>query len=333
MCQTKSSSYKKLFSTLNASENFFEVDILKRIQEDYIKLHKNNLHDFIQLLDGVFDCPNCQSKKIIRHGKNKSGSIRYKCKICGKTFSSLANTLFFSSKVNFKAWLAFLECILSGSSTREACIVAKISTVTGSEWMKKIFKTLKSYQDDMTLNDTVYIDETYVHEDSSKIYVFEEIGKIKKVRKQPRGISRNKICILMATDQSKSIGKVLCNGRPQRKLVYNVCRTHLKEKTTVIGDIDTSLTYTANKMSLKRIMYKSNTYEAYENLEPIDQLCARFKFFIDKHRGFKKDVLQDYINLFIFIDNEKNIRKDLYKVTLKLMKMMFSYKKSEENSL
>ena len=29
-------------------------------------------------------------------------------------------------------------------------------------------------------------------------------------------------------------------------------------------------------MDLKRIMYKSNTYEAYENLEPIDQLCARF---------------------------------------------------------
>ena len=31
---------------------------------------------------------------------------------------------------------------------------------------------------------TVYIDETYVHEDASKIYLLEEIGKVKK---QPRG--------------------------------------------------------------------------------------------------------------------------------------------------
>ena len=77
-------------------------------------------------------------------------------------------------------------------------------------------------------------------------------------------------------------------------------------------------------------MYKSNTYEAYENLEPIDQLCARFKFFIDKHRGFKKKFLADYINLFIFIDNEKKIEKDLYKTTLKLLKMMFEYNKSSK---
>ena len=38
----------------------------------------------------------------------------------------------------------------------------------------------------------------------------------------------------------------------------------------------------------------------------------------------------DYINLFIFIDNEKKIEKDLYKITLKLLKMMFEYNKSSK---
>ena len=111
--------------------------------------------------------------------------------------------MFFSSKINLKAWFAFLECILSGSSTLEACIVAKISPVTGVEWMKKIFKTLNHYQENIILGKKVYIDETYVHEDSSKIYFLDDIGKIKKVKKQPRGISRNKICILLATDEGK----------------------------------------------------------------------------------------------------------------------------------
>ncbi len=78
-------------------------------------------------------------------------------------------------------------------------------------------------------------------------------------------------------------------------------------------------------MKLKREMYKSNTEEAYEKLEPIDQLCSRFKFFIDKHRGFKKEKLQDYINLFIFIDNEKNEETNLSEITIKLMKMMKKY--------
>lgn len=208
--------------------------------------------------------------------------------------------------------------------------MAKISPVTGSEWIKKIFKTLSMYQSNIILGMRVFIDETYVHEDSSKIYLLEDIGKIKKVKKQPRGISRNKICILMATDGRQSIGHIVCHGRPQRKLVYNICKRHLMKQSTIIGDIDTSLTYTANMMDLNRITYKSNTYEAYENLEAIDQLCARFKFFIDKHRGFKKDVLQDYINLFIFIDNEKKLENDLYKITMKLLIMMFNYIKSDE---
>lgn len=330
MRQTKKSSYTKLFSALNETEDSFEVDILNRIQEDYLKYHENHLADYLHFLSKELYCPNCRSTEIIKYGKNKSGSIRYKCKSCGKTFSSLKDTLFFSSKINLKAWLTFLECILSGSSMLEACIVAKISTVTGVKWMNKIFKTLNHYQEKIVLNKKVYIDETYVHEDSSKIYLLEDIGKIKKVRKQPRGISRNKICILMATDEDKSIGYIVCHGRPQRKLVYNICKDHLRKNSTIIGDKDTSIAYTAEKMNLKRIMYKSNTYEAYENLEPVDQLCARFKFFIDKHRGFKKKFLQDYINLFIFIDNEKKIEKDLYKITIKLLKMMFEYSISSE---
>lgn len=99
MRQTKNSSYKKLFSVLEDSENFFEVDILNRIQDDYIKYHTNNLNDYLELIDKDFECPKCNSNDVIKHGKNKSGSLRYKCKSCGKTFSSLEDTLFFLVKL------------------------------------------------------------------------------------------------------------------------------------------------------------------------------------------------------------------------------------------
>ena len=93
----------------------------------------------------------------------------------------------------------------------------------------------------------------------------------------------------------------------------------------LIGDEDTSLTYTANQLNLSREMYKSNTEEAYEHLEPIDQLCSHFKLFLAKHRGFKKELLQDYTNLFIFMENEKNKTEDLFEITIKLMEMMIDY--------
>ncbi|MCF0115313.1 MAG: IS1595 family transposase [Erysipelotrichaceae bacterium] len=331
--QTKNSSYKKLFSILEDSEDFFEVQILQRIYDDYQKYHEHDFRTLEELLSDTrqdLKCPLCSSNKVIGHGKDKNGTQRYKCKECGKTFNIAKNSLFFSTKINMFAWFAFLECILSGTSTSAACITAKISPVTGSKWMHKIFDALKDYQDDIILSGDVYIDETYVHEDKSKIYYLEELGKVKKVRKQPRGISRNKICILIATDKKKSFAFVTVHGRPQRMKNYEVCKVHIKEESHLIGDEDTSMTYSANELQCKRTMYKSNTELAYEKLEPIDQLCNRFKFFIDKHRGFKKDLLQDYINLFIFIENEKHNDDDLYKVTVKLMKMMTQHSKKVE---
>lgn len=329
MSQTKNSSYKKLFSLLEESEDIFEVQILERIHDEYLAFHKNDFLNLEKLLENEIPlkCPKCNSINVISHGKDKNGTHRYKCKDCNKTFNIAKNSLFFSSKVNVRAWFSFLECILSGTSALAACITAKISPVTGSEWMEKIFLVLKDYQESIVLGTEIYIDETYVHEDKSKIFYYDEIGKIKKVKKQPRGISRNKICILVATDKEKSFAEIVCNGRPQREKNFEICKKHIKEGSHLIGDEDTSLTYVASELNLHRTMYKGNTELAYEKLEPVDQLCNRFKFFINKHRGFKKDLLQDYINLFIFIDNEKNKENDLYKVTMKLLKMMFSYKK------
>ena len=191
--------------------------------------------------------------------------------------------------------------------------------------MKKIFKVLKNYQNDIVLDSSVFIDETYVHEDASKIEYKDEIGKIKKVKKQPRGISRNKICVLIATDNRKSFALIVNHGRPQRMKNYEICRKHTMPRSHLIGDEDTSLTYTASQMNLSREMYKSNTEETYEHLEPIDQLCSRYKFFLGKHKGFKKDFLQDYTNLFIFMENEKNKTEDLFEITIKLMEIMIDY--------
>ena len=69
-------------------------------------------------------------------------------------------------------------------------------------------------------------------------------------------------------------------------------------------------------------MYKSNTETSYAKLETIDQFCAQLKFIIDNHCGIKKGLLQDYLTLFIFIDNEKKDDGDLFKVTIQLLKMM-----------
>lgn len=132
MSQTKRHlSYRKLFSILDNSSDVLDEKIIERIQEDYNKFHEHNLKDFIDLVSPNNLCPKCNSDDIIHYGKTKNKVQRYKCLTCGKTFNLINNTAFFASKINIKAWFAFLECVLSGTSIKAACKMAKISHPTG----------------------------------------------------------------------------------------------------------------------------------------------------------------------------------------------------------
>ena len=326
-------AYEKMLKRLEETEDEFEKDILSRILRDYKKNHRHYLTNFEKLLDEKRNliCPKCQSSHVVKNGKDRNGTVRLKCQDCGKNFSITSRSLFFSTKVNIRAWLVFLEGIISETSIKAACTNAKISMVTGVSWMKRVFKVLRNYQDNIVLNGNIYIDETYVHVDQSKIVYKDEIGKSKKVLKQPRGISINKIGILFATNGEKCFGEIINLGRPLKSNNYKICKKHITVGSSLIGDQDYSLTYAAKQLKLKRTRYKANTQEAYDNLKPIDQLCGSFKFFIDKHRGFKKRFLQDYINLFVFLQNEKLAKAKPHETVMKILKMLISYNVTDKD--
>lgn len=317
---------------LDKTDDVFEIDVLERIIDEYDDSHKNNLKAYEELLrkEKPLKCPNCNSEKVIKYGKNRSGTVRYQCKICQKFFTMTNNSLFFSSKVNLNTWLKFLEGIISETSIKSACINAKISIVTGTSWIHKIFDVIKNYQDSICLEGTIYVDETYVNEDKSKIFYKEEIGNTKKVRKKLKGISRNKIGILFGTNNKGCFAKIINHGFPRKDKNLEICKAHIKPRSLIIGDEDNSLTLAAKELNLNRIMYKSNTLEAYDNLEPIDNLIGDFKFFIDKHRGFTKKFLQDYINLFIYLKNMKAKSYSSHYIATELLKMMIKYEKKQD---
>mgnify|MGYP007026098110 CR=1 FL=1 len=66
-------------------------------------------------------------------------------------------------------------------------------------------------------------------------------------------------------------------------------------------------------MNLKRIMYKSNTYEAYENLEPVDQLCARFKFLLINTEGSKRSFFKITLTYLYLSIMRKKLKKTCIK--------------------
>ena len=70
------------------------------------------------------------------------------------------------------------------------------SKTTAKYWLIKVFEVLKGIQDDIVLDGTVYLDETYFSKAKQ--------NKIKKDEKELRGISRNKIGVGVACNDKAS---------------------------------------------------------------------------------------------------------------------------------
>ena len=148
-------AYSVLFSTENLDDP--KKLYVKFLNEDYIEKHKLNISEFIGLVQQKKSCPFCDSSNFKKNGKYKNGNQKYICKDCGKTFSDSTNTFFFSSKVNIRAWFAFVNSIVSNSTLDSACQNAKIARNTGFIRRKRIFLALQNYQNDIILDNKLVL--------------------------------------------------------------------------------------------------------------------------------------------------------------------------------
>ena len=154
---------------LLSDDDLVTKQLIKNIKEEYDKHHQPNFKAVERNILEIrkINCPYCGSFNFVSNGHTKNGTQRYKCS-CGKVFSAASYSLFFGTKVNINAWYSFIEGIVSETSTKAACIKAKISLTTGHYWMKKIFKVLENFQNNIVMNGNIYLDETYIGVEESK---------------------------------------------------------------------------------------------------------------------------------------------------------------------
>ena len=140
------------------------------IQED-INLKKLEGHINILLKKDIYKnknkniecCPICGGNKYIKHGSYK-GIQRYKCKECGKTFSSATNSLWSYSKKNLNMWIEFIELMIEKKSLRFCADKLNINLATAFYWRHKILHGLKLDSIPNKLKGDVHINKTIIIE-------------------------------------------------------------------------------------------------------------------------------------------------------------------------
>ena len=166
-------------------------------------------------------CPVCGSKEYHDDGFTNSNHKRYECNKCHNRYTFLSNSIFNSAKLPFYKVLKYISLMSYNVPLELMCEVLDISQNTAELWRKKIFNTVNNYQDHLFLHGRIWIDETYI-EDYEVLAV--------KDNKHLRGLSKSKICIVVAIDQSKNMIAIISgHGKPSSKRIVDALKPHIKE--------------------------------------------------------------------------------------------------------
>ncbi len=106
-------------------------------------------------------CPECGSTHYVRNGHSPTGIQHYKCKDCGKAFSSTTNTILQSTHMPLSTWKKYIECMVVGMSIRKTAEVCELNKDTVFLWRHKILDAISKYLDNQKLEGKIEADETF----------------------------------------------------------------------------------------------------------------------------------------------------------------------------
>ena len=297
------------------TQEFLQMHYVRRYEERHLKLIDTSEAKMINSYIPTV-CPFCQSQQFKKTGFDPNGIQRYKCR-CGNSFKPTTGTIFDSRRLGICEWIEYCLNIFRYVSLNADSWNNRNAISTSKYWLEKLFLTLENSQNNVVLSDTVWLDETYY----SVIMgdkIRDENGHLL------RGLSRDQICIGVATDKKNTVCFFEGYGKPNQKCSFETFKEHIVPGSTLIHDKENTHKKLVEQLSLKSVCYSSKELKGLadsENpLEPVNRVHCMLKMFLNAHSGFSRSDLQGYLDLYSFVINEP---KDHLEKVEKIIKMVF----------
>lgn len=175
-------------------------------------------------------CPYCGSEEFIRKG-------------CGQTFRPTTGTIFDSRKISISEWIEYCLNIFRYVGLNADSWNNRNALSTSKYWLEKLFLTLQGSQDSIVLSGKVWLDETYYS-------ILMRDRERNKDGNLLRGLSRNQICIGVATGQKHTVCFWEGYGRPTQINSYQTFKNHIAPGSVLIHDKERTHRKLINELSL-----------------------------------------------------------------------------------
>ena len=302
------------------TQEYIQMHYVARYDDRHPKLKDDSEADMINSYVPK-KCPYCASENYVQKGFDSIGIKRYRCE-CGKYFKPTTGTIFDSRKIPISEWIEYCLNIFRYVSLNADSWNNRNAISTSKYWLEKLFLTLENTQNSVVLEFTVSLDETYysiMMRDRKR----DENGNLL------RGLSRNQICIGVATDRKHTVCIMEGYGKPSQKRSFEAFKDHIKPGSILIHDKEKTHKKLVDKLNLKSISYSSAELKGLadsENpLDPVNRIHCLLKMFLNAHSGFSRDDLQNYLNLYSFVINPPS---DHLEKVEKIINLVFENPKS-----
>ena len=235
-------------------------------------------------------CPFCSSVEFVKSGRTRSGVQRYQCR-CHKTFTQTTGTIFYEHKLSIVEWVEYCLNLFRYVSISADSWSNKNAFNTSRYWLQKMFLTLEGIQDNIVLDGTVWLDETYYRVRSEDVEYNRNGDKL-------RGISKNQLRIGVATNKKHTLFLLEGTGKPTQKKTLEMFGGHIAPCSTLIHDKEAAHKKLVTTLGLNSFSYSSK--ELTEMLDkdnplyPVNRAHAMLKVFLNSHGGFKRERIQGY---------------------------------------
>ena len=269
--------------------------------EHYSAKHPEPSEKEIRLVNSIVpsSCPYCGSRDIRKAGSSRDGTQRYSCRGCLRRFSPLTGTVFDSRRIPMSEWIEYLRFLFEMHSVTTGSRDNKNAITTGFYWLGKVFLVLRGSQSGTVLRERVFLDETLFSVVRSK--------EATKDGKRLRGISRNKICVGVATDGRNTAAFCENVSKPSKKSTLTAFAKCIEPGSVLVHDGDNS-----HSSLIKALRLTSETHPTSETkgmsdrenpLDPVNGIHSLIKRLMREHGGFRRENIQDWMNLACFILN------------------------------
>lgn len=268
----------------------------------------------LKTIDKKPPCSECGSVAVIKYGKDSAGHQRYCCKDCNCTFTAISSTIFSGTQKDAGQWKDFILYTLEGRSLTYCAEMCHISVPTSFAWRHKLMNALSSQQFSKRFAGLVEIDEMFVnvsykgnHKHSKKFTM--PRPAYKRGSDNRSRFPKDKACVLCATERNKGFsGVVTHRGTLNSNILSQVFDQHISDDTLVITDESKPLNkyfqskpyaHIAVPSAEKEKKAGSSTY----HINNVNALHGRFRAFLRQYKGVSTKHLNNYLALFLWIEN------------------------------